>query len=59
MQFEDNMVGKTNSCESDVIEELKVKERKKEKKKLFLFLFLSIDILLLTLSKSCINGRTK
>ena len=28
MQFEDNTVGKTNSCELDVIEELKVEERK-------------------------------
>jgi len=28
VQFEDNTVGKTNSCELDVIEELKVEERK-------------------------------
>ena len=28
MQFEDSMVGKMNSCELDVIEELKVEERK-------------------------------
>jgi len=28
MQFEDNTVGKTNSCELDIIEELKVEERK-------------------------------
>ncbi len=27
MQFEDSMVGKTNSCELDIIEELKVEER--------------------------------
>jgi len=27
MQFEDNTVGKTNSCELDVTEELKVEER--------------------------------
>jgi len=28
MQFEDSIVGKTNSCELDIIEELKVEERK-------------------------------
>ena len=27
MQFEDSMVGKMNSCELDVIEELKVEKR--------------------------------
>jgi len=27
VQFEDNMVGKMNSCELDVIEELRVEER--------------------------------
>ena len=28
MQFEDSTVGKMNSCELDIIEELKVEERK-------------------------------